>query len=73
MRTRRQVGHRLLQHRLALLQVEQRHALLGIAQGGDDHLVEEPAGPLDDLEVPVVEGVEGSREKTDFHESSPLR
>ena len=30
-------------------------------------------GPLDDLEVPVVEGVEGSREKADFHESSPLR
>ena len=58
---------------LALLQVEERRALLGVAQGGDDHLVEELAGPFDDLEVPVVEGVERPREETDFHESSALR
>jgi hypothetical protein len=31
------------------------------------------AGPLDDLEVPVVEGVEGPREEPDLHEAGPLR
>ena len=73
MRTDGQVGHDLLQHRLALLQVEERRALLRVAQRGHDHLVEEAAGPFDDLEVPVVEGVEGSREEPDLHEPSPLR
>ena len=65
--------HHLLEHGLALLEVEERPALLGVAQGGHDHLVEEVAGPLDDLEVPVVEGVEGAGEETDLHEPSPLR
>ena len=73
MRTDGQVGHHLLEHGLALLEVEERQALLGVAQGGHHHLVEEPTGPFHDLEVPVVEGVEGPGEKADFHEPSPLR
>ena len=73
MRTDGQVRHHLLQHALALGEVEEGRALLRVAQRGDDHLVEEPAGPFDDLEVPVVEGVEGSRKEADFHEPSPLR
>ena len=69
----REVRHHLLQHRLALFQVEERRALLGIAQRGDDHFVEETARPFHDLEVPVVKGVEGPGEKPDLHEPSPLR
>ena len=57
----------------ALLEVEERRALLGVAQRRHDDLVEEPAGPLDDLEVPVVEGVEGPGEEADLHEPALLR
>ena len=65
--------HDLLEHGLALLEVEERRALLRVAQRGDDDLVEEAAGPLDDLEVPVVEGVERPWEEADLHEPAPLR
>ena len=73
MRTDGRCATDLLEHRLALLEVEERLALLGVAQGGHDDLVEEPAGPLDDLEVPVVEGVERPGEEADLHEPAPLR
>ena len=48
-------------------------ALLRVAQRGHDDLVEEPAGPLDDFEMTVVEGVERSREEADLHESELVR
>ena len=56
-----EVGDALLDHRLALLEVEQRLALLRVAHRGDDDLVEEPGGRLDDLEVAVVDRVERPR------------
>ena len=56
-----EVGERLLDHLLALLEREQRLALLRVAHGRDDDLVEEVRGGLDELAVPVVERVERAR------------
>ena len=53
-----EVGERLLDHLLALLEREQRLALLGVAHGADDDLVEQVGRGLDDLEVAVVDRVE---------------
>ena len=73
MRTEGMCASDLLQHGLALFEVEEGRALLRVAQRGHDDFVEEPAGPLDDLEMPVVEGVERSREEADLHESECMR
>ena len=63
----RQVGDRLLDHRLALVELEQRRALLRVAHGRDDDLVEVARGHLDDLEVAVVEGIERPRVEDPGH------
>src|SRR6202011_1956040 len=63
----------LLEHGLALLEVEEGLALLWVAQRRNDHLVEQTAGAFDDLQMPVVKGVEGSREEPDLHELVPFR
>ena len=70
---RGEMGDDLFEHALALLETEQGLALLGVAQGGHHDLVKEPAGPLDNLEVPVVEGVERPGEEADLHELVPVR
>ena len=67
MRTLGRCVERLAQHLLALGQGEQRLGLLGVAHGGHDHLVEEAPGPLDHLEVAVVERVERPGEEGDGH------
>ena len=51
-----EVRHRLGQHILALLEGEHALALLRVAHGRHDHLVEEPRRDLDQLEVAVVDG-----------------
>ena len=45
MRTLGRWADRLLEHLLALVEVEQGLALLGVAQGGHHHLVEQPGTP----------------------------
>ena len=62
-----EVGERLLDQRLAVLQAEQRLALLRVAHGRDDHPVEQPCRGLDDLDVPVVDRVERTRIENDGH------
>ena len=54
-------------HVAALVEVEERLGLLGVANGGDDDLVEDVRGALDDLEVPVVEGIKGAGDETNRH------
>ncbi len=65
MRTWSEVRQALGDHLAALLEGEARVGLLGVAQGGDDDLVEDVDGPLDHLEVAVVERVEGPRDQCD--------
>ena len=55
------VRERFLDHRLSLVEREQRLALLWVAHGGDDDLVEEVCSGFDKLSVSVVEGVERPR------------
>ena len=62
-RTLGEVRERLFEHLLALVEVEERLGLLGVAQRGHHHLVEELRGPLDHLEVAVVERVERAGER----------
>jgi len=64
------VRHRLLEHLLALLQVEERLALLGVAQRSHDDLVEQARGTLDDLEMAVVERVERPGDEGDGHDGA---
>src|SRR5579863_2716136 len=68
----REVCERLLDHLRALFDREERLALLGVAQGCDDHLVEEARRTLHDLEMTVVERVERPREEGHPHRC-PLR
>ena len=56
-----EVGERLADHLLALVEGEERLALLRVADGADDDLVEEERRRLDELAVPVVERVERPR------------
>ncbi len=63
----------LFEHGLAFFEVEERPALLRVAQCGHDDFVEEPGRPLDDLQMAVVERVEGPGEETDLHEPVLLR
>ncbi len=65
--------HHVLEHGLAFLEVEERLALLRVAQRRHHDLVEELAGPLHDLDMAVVDRVEGAGEEADLHEPVPLR
>ena len=56
-----QVGERLLDHRLTLVEREERLALLRVAHRGDHDVVEQVRGRLDQLAVSVVERVERAR------------
>jgi len=58
-----------LEHLLALLQVEERLALLGVAQRSHDDLVEQARGTLDDLEMAVVNG-SNDRDEGDGHDGA---
>ena len=51
----------------ALVEVEEGVALLRVAHGGDDHLVEVARRHLDDVEVAVVQGVERPRVEDPGH------
>ena len=55
------MGERLLDHLLALVEIEERFALLRVAHRRDDHGVEEVGGCLDQLHVAVVDRVERAR------------
>ena len=44
--------------------------VVGVGAERDDHLVEQARGPLDDLEVAVVEGVEGTGEQDRAHRAA---
>ena len=65
-----EVGDRLLDHLLALVEGEQRLALLRVAHGRDDDLVEQARRGLDDLEVAVVDRVERSGIQDCGHDDS---
>ena len=65
------VGQGLGDHVAALVEVEQRLGLLGVANRRHDDLVEDQRGALDDLEVPVMEGIEGSGDETNRRHSPP--
>ena len=62
-----EVGRRLLQHLLALLEAEQRLRLLRIADHGDDDDVEVPGRALDDVEVAQGDWIEGPRAEGGRH------
>ena len=63
---------RLGDHVAALVEVEEGLGLLGITDSRDHDLVEDLRGALDDLEVAVVERVEGAWNETNGHAPSPL-
>ena len=56
------------QHRLPLLQAEQRRRLLRVADHRHDHPVEEPGDALDDVEVAVGHRVERPRNERRGHD-----
>jgi hypothetical protein len=63
-----EVCHRLRDHGLAVLELEQRLALLGVAHRGDDDVVEQPRRHLDDAEMPVVDRIERAGIEDGGHE-----
>src|SRR5581483_6183515 len=68
-----EVAQRLLDHRLAILEAEQRLALLRVAHRGDDHFVEQVRGGLHHLAVAVVERVERTRVQDRGHAGTSRR
>src|SRR6185436_5294806 len=62
---------RFLEHLLAILEAEQRLRLLRVADHGDDHFVEMPGRPFDDVEVAEGHRIERSGAESDRHAVSP--
>src|ERR1019366_1481214 len=59
-------------HVAPLFQGEERFGLLGVSNGRHDDLVKNLGRALDDLEVTVMERVEGARDESNRHSPSPL-
>src|SRR5699024_3012152 len=66
------MGGGLLDELHALIQREEASALVGVTDDGDDDLVPQIGGDLDELEMAVVDRIEGSRVKDSCHSSTPV-
>ncbi len=54
-------------HLASFVEIEQWFGLLGVTDRGHHDLVEDVRRALDDLQVPVVERIEGAWDETDCH------